>query len=427
MLGHVWIRALSIFKLGALLQGLSMSGISLHLGPRPTGTPIFTFGELPDGFTFQKILRVIAWSFTICGVFALLIPYRSRKLQMWMPIGVTVGFLLLIGAVAWANHSAWAHGLRLDAKLGYGILRPDQYRIPGVLQRIGVCYGVAATIALFGGRRLILASLIGLLTVYSVIMLAVPIRHHQTGELIPWHSPERLTKEDNVSRRVDEAVFDRWSLKPNGERDYKWKHTYSAYPDNEGLLSTIPAIGTSLLGILVGLWLRSDRTTMERAGGLLTAGVMLTILGYCLDAWLMPINKNLWTPSFVIFCGGMGMLGLGAMFWMIDVRGRRRWAWPLVVYGMNAIAAFVAANLLSKVQSLIHFQYNEKPVALGRYLTDHAADAVQVFSDRLQHLSPHFPKLATPQNTSLAYAVGFVAAVWVVMLILYVCRIFIKV
>src|SRR6185503_16086074 len=192
-------------------------------------------------------------------------------------------------------------------------------------------YGVAGTIALFAGWRGIATSAVVLCAIYSILMLKVPYG--------PDRHVGRLEFEDNLARHVDEKVFDRYTVGEDGKRVYTQRHAYRAYPDNEGLLSTIPAIATSLLGILVGLWLRTGRTAIERCLGMLAMGVPVLVLGYLLNWWLMPINKILWTPSYVFFTAGLAMLLLGFLCFVMDVHRRRMWAWPAVVFGMNAIAA----------------------------------------------------------------------------------------
>jgi predicted acyltransferase len=412
MLRRIWLRALSLFMLGALLGGFTYSGVALTLGPRPEGVPLFTLGaDLPAGFLVLRILRAVAWAFCGVGIVALLIPYRSPRWQAAVPIVVTGLFLALYGALALANHYAWTHGLPYGTKLGAGIFRPDLFRIPGVLQRIAVCYGFAATIALFAGWRTLIVAVVILLATYSALMLRVPFPGRENGP---------LTKDANLARFVDVTVFDRYA-----NADPKtpiWRHTYASYPDPEGLLSTIPAIGTVILGILAGLWLRTPRPAVDRCAGLLAMGVPVTILGAFLGGVLMPINKQIWTPSFVVFTAGLAMLGLGALFYLVDVLGRRAWAWPFVVYGMNAIAAFVVGNLLVKIGLIVHVaraggDKDAAPQTLLTLVKDFAADLVH-----------HLPAaLNTPQNTSLAYAILFVVAAFVPLLLLYALRIFIKV
>src|SRR5205823_1158716 len=119
-------------------------------------------------------------------------------------------------ALHFVQKNALAHGWPETVGFGGGVFRPEHFRIPGVLQRIGICYGVAATIVLFVGWRTIIASIVLLCAIYSVAMLRVPYPGHVTGS---------LTQQDNLARHIDVAVFTR-------------PHTYGPYPDNEGLLST---------------------------------------------------------------------------------------------------------------------------------------------------------------------------------------------
>ena len=226
-------------------------------------------------------------------------------------------------------------------------------------------------------------------------------------------------------------MFDRYTVDANGKRVYTQRHTYNHYPDNEGLLSTIPAICTSLLGILVGMWLRRpDRTPIERAAGLLAMGFPVLILGSLLNWWLMPINKILWTPSYVFFTGGLAMLALGFLFWLVDVLGWRKWAFPFVIFGMNAIAAYVAASIVPKLLNLIKLEGSgpeSKPIGVYTWLREHYTLGVQQGSDWIAQLSPHMPVLATPMNMTFANALFVVFLVWLLMALLYVCRIFVKV
>jgi predicted acyltransferase len=417
LLGGIWLRALALFMLGALIHGFAFGGVALTLGQRPPGVPLFTLGALPDGFLLLKTVRAIAWGLIPLGILALLIPWRSRRLQLIVPLVVTVTFFLLMFAMVLANHHAWNHGLAADAKLGGGIFQPHLYRIPGILQRIALCYAFAATLALFAGPRILLAALIVLLATYSALMLVQIPSSHFNGS---------LTKEDNLARRIDEAVFDR--PRNDGSNEFVWKHTYGKYPDPEGLLSTLPATGTALLGVLVGLRLRKERPAAQRCAQLLATGVFVTLLGVACNAWLIPINKSIWTPSFVLFCGGFAMLGLGALFYVIDVQGRRHWALPLVIYGKNAIAAFVAAALVVRIGLIVKLVKDpEHSESLVTAVQTWAANHVEYSNAWLQQQIAHFPNINTPANTSLAYALLFVLAIFLLMSFLYVCRIFVKV
>jgi predicted acyltransferase len=390
LLGGIWIRALSLIMLGLLLQG----------------TPFREVNPLPPGFALLRILRVTTYIFLGCGFIALLYPWKSR-LAWILPLMVAMIFVLLAVAIHLANRNALANGLPHSFSFGNGLFTPWKLRIPGVLQRIGVCYGVAASIALLAGWRTVLGAAVILMALYSGLMLKAPYHDHAVGS---------LTRGDNLARGIDEDVFR--------------SHNYPNYPDPEGLLSSLPAIASVLLGVLVGYWLRSNRPPAEKCAGLLAIGVIVAVFGKCLDLWLMPINKQIWTPSFTVFTAGMGMLGLGTVFWFADVRGRRRWALPFTIYGMNAIAAFVFAGIVTRL-GYITFRNPANPdgarITVIKYCQTHAADGVARLSDWLQHLSPHMPNLNTPGNTALAYSIGYVLVILLLMSVLYFCKIFIKV
>jgi predicted acyltransferase len=245
----------------------------------------------------------------------------------------------------------------------------------------------------------------------------------------PDHTRGRLDFDSNLARYVDETVFDRYTIGADGDRIYTQRHAYTHYPDNEGLLSTIPAICTSLLGILVGTWLRRpDRTIVERGAGLLAMGLPVLILGSLLNWWLMPINKILWTPSYVFYTGGLAMLCLGFLFWLVDVLGWRRWALPFVIFGMNAIAAYVAASIVPKMLNLIHVRGGEgEGVGVYTWLKHYYTFGIQHASDWIAGLSPHMPVIATPMNMTLLNSLCLVLLIWLLMALLYVCRVFVKV
>ncbi len=391
LLGRVWIRALSLWMLGQLL----------FAWPMPLGR------EMPPGFYGVKAIRIFSFVFIYGSVFALLIPWKSKKLQTWIPIAVAVVFYSLMVAMHYVNKSAVANGW--DGSFGGGIFNPDRLRIPGVLQRIGLVYGIVGTIAIFAGWRTIVLSIIALCAIYCVLMFKVPYG--------PGHTKGKLDFEDNFARYVDVAVFDR-----GGQ-----KHTYSVYPDNEGLVSTIPAIGTCLLGVLLGLWLRqSDRTAADRGVGMLAMGVPVLILGWWLDSWLIPINKILWTPSYMFFTAGLAMLCLGFLFWIIDVRGYKKWSMPAAIFGMNAIAAYVAASIVPRMLNLIKISHGEKTDGLFTYLRQGYSTGMHTACDWMT-AHAHLPVIATAKNVSLYQALFLVMVIWVLMAVLYVFKIFVKV
>jgi predicted acyltransferase len=208
---------------------------------------------------------------------------------------------------------------------------PDRFdlatlRVPGVLQRIAVCYLLAAAIVTRATVRAQIAITAALLAGYWLLLLLVPVPGVGAGV---------LTREGNLTGWVDRALLA--------------GHIYQPHGDPEGILSTLPALATTLIGVLAAHWLRTARSPAARARGLVLAGVVLTLVGRGLHPWV-PLNKQLWTSSFVLFTGGTALLLFGLCYWLVDVRGHRRLATPLVVFGRNAIAIYVVSNM---VQPLI--------------------------------------------------------------------------
>jgi predicted acyltransferase len=203
-------------------------------------------------------------------------------------------------------------------------------RIPGVLQRIALCYLMGSLIFLYTTWRGQAAVIVGLCTAYWMLMTLYPV---------PGFGPGVLEPIGNFSQYID------WMLLPG--------HLYRATKvwDPEGVVSTLPAIATLLFGVLVGHLLRSRRELAEKAAWLLATGVLLTVAGYLLGL-IMPVNKKIWTVSFAVFTAGLAQLGLGAFYWLVDGVGWKRWATPLVHYGSNAIVVYVLSGLVARLWGL---------------------------------------------------------------------------
>ncbi|HKV09950.1 MAG TPA: DUF5009 domain-containing protein [Thermoanaerobaculia bacterium] len=263
-------------------------------------------------------------------------------------------------------------------------------RIPGVLQRIAVVYFVTALAWLHLGPRARAALTLAVLASYWLAMVLVPVPGHGTGDLSP---------DGNLAAWVDHEI-----LGP---------HTWKKAPgpgDPEGILSTVPAIATALLGLSAGDWLRSPRTQREKLQGLLLWGAAAALAGLALGR-LFPINKNLWTSTYVILTGGMALLLLAAFYLLVDVKDRAAWVRPFTLFGTNAIIAFFGSTLMAKILFLIR-----RPAAEGETIT------LQAWLYR--HLfAPWLPDYVA----SLAWALLFVAFWWGVVAVLYRRRIFLKI
>ncbi|HQV33671.1 MAG TPA: DUF5009 domain-containing protein, partial [Calditrichia bacterium] len=179
--------------------------------------------------------------------------------------------------------------------------------------------------------------------------------------------------------------------------------------DPEGLLSTLPAIATTLSGILAGHWLRSGESKETIAGWLFVGGWIAIVAGLFWGI-AFPINKNLWTSSYVVFTAGAALQFLGFCYWLIDVQGIRRWAWPAIVYGSNAIAVFVLSGVLVRILIYTRLGEGETSVSLKTWL--------------YQNL---FLSWASPVNASLAFAVANVLFWLMIMAVFYRKKIFIKI
>jgi predicted acyltransferase len=215
---------------------------------------------------------------------------------------------------------------------------------------------------------------------------------------VPGYGPGRLGKEDNLGAYIDRTLMS----------GHLWSESKTWDP--EGFLSTLPAIASVLIGILAGEWLRSDRRATPKMLGLAGAGIVLLIAGRLLHPYF-PINKNLWTSSFVLLTSGFAMLALSVCFWVVDIRAWRAWASPFLVFGMNAILAYALAALVSEVSTDFDFTDSR-----GHDTTAHGW-----LYDRF--FVPH----AHPVDASLAFAVFFVLVIFLLLWPFYRRRVFLRI
>lgn len=277
-------------------------------------------------------------------------------------------------------------------------------RVPGVLQRIALCYlfGALIYLALGNGRQpraalrrswtiagIVLAILIG----YWCVLKLVPV---------PGFGWNRLDSVGNAGAYIDRLVF-------GTQHMWVWGTTpgYGVTYDPEGLLSTLPAIATLLIGILTGEWLRTANSRKRKAVLLAAAGIVLTLAGWFLDP-MLPINKRIWTSTFVLFGGGVSLLVFSALYFVLDIRRWRWWTAPVLVFGANAIFAFALSNVITVLTDRIHMSANG--------LTVHQWAYRDVFATWLQ-----------PVHASLAYAVFIVLVNMALLWPLYWRRIFLRV
>jgi predicted acyltransferase len=270
---------------------------------------------------------------------------------------------------------------------GFPTFDPATFRIMGVLQRIALCYLFAALVFLFLKPKWRIYLTVAIPIAYWMLMTLMPV---------PGYGPGVLTENGNLAGYVDRLLL-------NG-------HIYTSTYDPEGLLSTLPAVATALIGVLAGQHLKSNATPRTKTVNLLFFGSISLIIGSLWDFWF-PINKNLWTSSYVAFTGGIALILLATCFFIIDAKGYTTWTKPFTMLGLNSIFIYV----LSEIVNLILI-YTSIPIAENISLP-----LKSLIFERL------FASWAGPLHGSFIYALTYLAFCWTVAAILYRKRIFVKV
>jgi predicted acyltransferase len=387
--GKIVSRSVLIFGLGLIMSAI----------------PFFQFGptDAPDW------LKMLIWLALSAGLFFLLL--RNFKMA-----GVAVG-VGIVGIVA----------MNLG---GYNVV-PYNFatmRIPGVLQRIAVCYLITSLIFLHTSWKQQLGIGISILVGYWLLMtqIAVP-------------GCEITTVDDKACNLA--AYLDRLILGEN----HIWR-AGKVY-DPEGLLSTLPAVATTIAGVLTGTWLRSEPPAAaggltrengkseadeasfdsalpdgtrfqppataggsDKVAGLFFFGTVLLAVGYIWSSYF-PLNKSLWTSSYVLVTSGLALLTLGACYWLIDIKGYKRWTWPFVVFGVNALPLFVFSGIMARMLGAMRVTGNDgQRISLHSWIFDNI-----------------YLSIAPPVDASLGYAVSFILVWLFLMWMLYRKRIFVRV
>ena len=273
------------------------------------------------------------------------------------------------------------------------IYRLEHLRIMGVLQRIGLAYTIAALLTLRTTIRQQVVIAAMLLLGYWFLMSLVPVPGYALGAFALDDRGATLT-----------AVIDRAILGTN--HIYAGTRTY----DPEGLLSTMGAVATAMLGVFAGRWIGSSRPLVERIVGLFAIGTCGMMFGLVWN-WAFPINKEIWTSSYVMFTAGMACVVLAVCMWLVDLHSITWWTKPFVIYGVNPIVAFVGSGLMARlIYSIIEVEYRGSNVSLQSAI----------------HQSL-FASWLAPRNASLAFAICFVLLWLGILWLLYRRRIFLKV
>ena len=271
---------------------------------------------------------------------------------------------------------------------GFPYFNLSTLRIMGVLQRIAICYLAASTAFLTLKKRKLILTTAFILLLYWALMTIMPV---------PGYGPGALDKNGNLAAYVDKLLL------PG--------HLYLGGTwDPEGLLSTLPAIATTMLGVITAIFLRSDRSSKEKSTRLLLFGVLMIFIG---GTWnfSFPINKNLWTSSFVALTGGMALIVFSLCYYTVDFKRYSWWTKPFIILGLNAITAYVLTEIMNL--TLI-------------YTNTTLYDGTTISIKGLIY-QRYFASWAGPLNGSLLYGLAYLLLWMGIMTILYKRRIFIKV
>ncbi len=279
-----------------------------------------------NGFTFYDLIFPL-----FLFIVGLTIPFSLNKYHAGNKINFKDAYLRIISRTL----ILFFLGLCINGLLDFNFAA---MRWPGVLQRIAICYLICAVIVLHVRSEfqpltigiVIVIILIG----YWLVMRFVPVPGSIAGEY--------LSREGNLAGYIDRLVIP-------GRLYYK-------FGDNEGLLSTIPALATTLSGVLTGRMLKSDKPQIFKLKWIIISAIIALTFGFLWN-FSFPVNKILWTSSFVLVSSGFSLLLLGLFYWLIDYKGYKKWAFPFIVIGMNAITIYVVQGLFDFgiiVNILIH-------------------------------------------------------------------------
>jgi predicted acyltransferase len=265
----------------------------------------------------------------------------------------------------------------------------ETVRIPGVLQRISVAFFGSALLYFTTSWLAQLRITIVLLVGYYLVMTLVPV---------PGVGPANLEANTNLAAWLDNTILP----------GHLWSHTKTWDP--EGILSTLPAIATCLIGVLTGQLFSSIKEVANRTGWLFFTGGILIVLGLWWNL-IFPINKALWTSSYVLYTAGIGIQVLASLHWIIDGMGYEKWSRPFSWYGLNAIFVFVGSGLLAKTLIMIDIvQANGSTISAWSFI-----------HERL------FASWLSPVNASLGFALMWVSFFGLILYVLYRKKIFIKI
>lgn len=300
--------------------------------------------------------------------------------------------IFLIGIfLAWFG--LFFRGIMTGATLWDAVFNFNHIRILGVLPRLGLCYGAGAVIALLCKKRTLPWAVAGLLVIYSLLLIF--------GNGFAF-------ADTNIIAIVDNKVLGPDHMYTDTVGGVKLKF------DPEGLLSTLPSIAHMLIGFICGGLIMKTRDNNMRINSLFIAGTILTFAGFLLD-YGIPINKKIWSPTFVLTTCGLASSFLGLLIWIIDIKGHARWSRFFEVFGINPLFLFCLSGILATIIGLVKIPY----AAAGADVISIKNWVYQIF------LMPICRDDAT--LASLIFALLFVLLNWCVGYVLYKKKIYIKI
>jgi predicted acyltransferase len=326
-------------------------------------------------------------SFLFLAGVSMVFSFAARRRK-----GISTG--KLAAHVVWRSVSLIVLGLVLN---GFPLFDLHPLRIPGILQRIGLCCLGAGLFYLAlpheetkAGKRVAttLAAIVALMVFYWALLRFVPV---------PGYGAGRLDQAGNLGAYIDRSLFG---------TNHLWFYGGQMW-DPEGLLSTLTACCNMLLGIVAGEWLRREGAPLRRLARMAGTGLLLMVASLALNP-VIPINKKIWTDSFVLFSGGFSLLVVALLSWVIDERGWKRGTTLARIFGTNAILAFSLATMLNALEPLFHFTLGGKAETIREALFDGLARGLN------------------PSSASLGYALLFVVLNLAIVGLFYRKKIFLR-
>jgi predicted acyltransferase len=333
-------------------------------------------------------------------------PLRHAKWHGCTPTDLVFPFFLfIVGTSMWYSFKKYGEGLTKNGLLkvlkrvliifllglflnAFPKFDFENLRFFGVLQRISLAYGIAAILAMqFNYKKL------------EVIVVVILLGYW--GLLYFGGTNDVYSLEFNFGRRVDLFLFGEY-------------HIYKGFGlpfDPEGLLSTIPSVATVLIGYFTGRLIEQSGTTLDAIKKMLIAGIVIAVIGW-FWSYSLPLNKPLWTSSYVLYTAGLAMLFLALLLWIIDIKEQKNWAQPFIHFGTNPLFIFLFSILYVKI--LIYLVK----------ISNTNGEIINGYSYLYKNV---FVPIAGNMNGSLLFAVSHIIAFWLLTYALFKKKIFIKI